>query len=150
MVSSYALLKFFHILIAIIALGTSAGLGIVLEFYGNHPTHGLFVLRAIHRLIALVVVPGYVAMVGTGLWLTHLSWSLTTKWIQAALGLWGIGAVILAMSLVVLHRQIRLFETAGPSSSAYRRVSLLERLLGGGVGLVVVMILYFMVVKPDV
>lgn len=148
MITDYVLLKFFHILIAIIALGTSAGLGIVLEFYGNHPTHGPFVLRAIYRLIALVVVPGYVLMLGTGLWLTHLSWSFTTTWIQAALGLWSVGAVILTVSLTVLHKQIRLFETGGPSSSAYRRMSSLERLLGGGVGLVVVTILYLMVVKP--
>lgn len=43
--TEYVWLKFFHILIAIIALGTSAGLGIVMEFYGDHPGHGLFVLR---------------------------------------------------------------------------------------------------------
>lgn len=150
MISEYVLLKFFHILIAIVALGTSAGLGIVLEFYGNHPAHGLFVLRAIYRLIALVVVPGYVLMLGTGLSLTHLSWSFTAKWIQAALGLWAVGGLILATSMAVLHKQIRLFETAGPSSSAYRRMSLLERLLGGGVGLIVVVILYVMVAKPGV
>jgi hypothetical protein len=35
MMSQYLLLKFFHILIAILALGTSAGLGIALEFYGS-------------------------------------------------------------------------------------------------------------------
>jgi uncharacterized membrane protein len=51
MTSEYLLLKFFHILIAILALGTSAGLGIVLEFYGSHPTHGPFLLRAIGRLV---------------------------------------------------------------------------------------------------
>ena len=47
MITQYLLWKFFHILIAILALGTSAGLGIVLEFYGGHPTHGPFLLRAI-------------------------------------------------------------------------------------------------------
>lgn len=35
MVTQYVFLKFLHIIIAIIALGTSAGLGIVLEFYGT-------------------------------------------------------------------------------------------------------------------
>jgi uncharacterized membrane protein len=35
MTGEYLLLKFFHILIAILALGTSAGLGIALEFYGS-------------------------------------------------------------------------------------------------------------------
>ena len=52
MITQYVLVKFFHILIAILALGTSAGLGIVLEFYGGHPTHGPFLLRAIGRIVA--------------------------------------------------------------------------------------------------
>lgn len=144
----YLSFKFLHILIAIIAMGTSAGLGAVLEFYGNHPTHGPFVLRAIHRLLVLVVIPGFLLMLATGLWLVHLSWSLTTRWIQAALVLWGVAAVLLPIALAVLRKQITLLETTGPASVSYRRVSLLERLLGAGVGLVVVVTLYLMVVKP--
>lgn len=110
MINEYVLVKFIHILMAIIALGTSAGLGIMLEFYGNHPAHGAFVLRAIRRLV---------------------------------------GAALLALSLVVMHKQIRLFETLGPTSRSYRQTSLLERTLGGGVGIVVVAILYLMVTKPS-
>ncbi len=148
MIASYVLVKFLHILIAILALGTSAGLGIVLEFYGDHPAHGAFVLRAIERILALFVIPGYVLMLVTGLWMAHLSWPLTTKWIQLALVLWGIGMVILGLTVVVLHRQIGLFNTQGPSSNAYRRVSLLGRGLGAGTGLIVVILLYLMVFKP--
>lgn len=105
-------------------------------------------LRAIHRLLALVVIPGYVLMLVTGLWMTHLSWPLTTRWIRAALALWGIGAVMLPISLAALRKQIRLLETSGHASDPYRRVSVLSRMMGGGVGLVVVAILYLMVVKP--
>ena len=47
MISEYVLVKFLHILIAIITLGTSARLGILLEFYGDDATHGVFVLRPI-------------------------------------------------------------------------------------------------------
>lgn len=144
----YLSLKFLHILIAIIAMGTSAGLGIILEFYGNHPTHGPFVLRAIRRLLAFVVVPGYVLMLATGLWLVHLSWSLTMKWIQASLILWGVAAVLLSVALAVLRKQVTLLEQAGPASKSYRRITLLERALGAGAGLVVVIILYLMVTKP--
>jgi hypothetical protein len=61
--SEYLLAKFLHVLIAILALGTSAGLGIVLEFYGDHPVHGSFVLRAIERIVAFFVLPGYAVMV---------------------------------------------------------------------------------------
>src|SRR5215207_11380135 len=66
MITQYLLWKFFHILIAILALGTSAGLGIVLEFYGSHPTHGPFLLRAIRRMVTFFVLPGYVLMLVTG------------------------------------------------------------------------------------
>jgi uncharacterized membrane protein len=148
MIAEYALLKFLHILIAILALGTSAGLGIVLEFYGDHPAHGAFVLRAIERIVAFFVIPGYVLMLVTGLWMMNLSWPFTTKWIQAALALWGIGIVLLGISLAVLHNQIGLFETEGPASPSYRQVSLLGRGLGAATGLVVIVILYLMVFKP--
>ena len=144
----YVSFKFLHILIAIIAMGTSAGLGIILEFYGNHPTHGPFVLRAIRRLLGFVVIPGYVLMLATGLWLVHLSWSLTMKWIQAALVLWGVAALLVLAAIAVLRRQITLLETTGPTSDSYKRISLVERSLGAGVGLVVVATLYLMVVKP--
>ena len=148
MFTQYLLVKFFHILIAILALGTSAGLGIVLEFYGDHPTHGAFLLRAIKRVVALFVIPGYVLMLVTGLWMVNLTWSLATRWIRIAIVLWCIGLALLAISLVVLRRQLGLMETEGVASSSYKRVALLGRGLGAGAGLVVIVILYLMVFKP--
>jgi uncharacterized membrane protein len=148
MIPPYLLVKFFHILIAILALGTSAGLGILLEFYGSHPTHGPFLLRAIRRVVAFFVLPGYVLTLVSGLWLVNLSWPWTTRWIQAALGLWGVGIVMLSIFLVVLQRQLRLFEGEGPASRSYQRMALLGRALGAGLGLVVIFILYLMVLKP--
>lgn len=145
----YVWLKFFHILIAIIALGTSAGLGIVMEFYGDHPVHGVFVLRAVKQLVAFVVIPGYLLMVVTGLWLTHDAWSLTFRWIQAALILWVLGAVAFAVSLMLLNKQIALFETNGLTSTSHKRVSLLGRVFGGASGLIIVIIVYLMVAKPS-
>jgi hypothetical protein len=141
--------KFAHVLIAIIALGSSACLGIVLEFYGDHPTHGAFVLGAIRRLMYWLVVPGYVLMLATGMWMGHLASLLDAHWTEAAMNLWGVGALFIAFSLVALHRQIKLFASEGPASSAYRRMALLGRLMGGGAGLVVVTIIYFMVFKPS-
>ena len=146
----YIWVKFFHIWIAILALGASAGLGIVLEFYGDHPTHGPFLLRAIKRIVALFVLPGYVLVLVTGLWMVNLSWPLATRWIQAALVLWGIGIAVLTLFLAVLRRQLALFETMGSASTPYKRVSLFGRGLGAGLGLVVILILYLMVFKPGI
>ena len=148
MSSDYLLLKFFHILIAILALGTSAGLGIALEFYGSHPTHGPFLLRAIGRIVAFFVLPGYVLMLATGLWMVNLAWPLTTRWVQAALALWALGIVGLTSFLAVLRRQLKVLETEGPTSATYQRISLLGRALGAGLGLVVITMLYLMVFKP--
>ncbi len=148
MTTEYLSVKFVHILIAILALGTSAGLGIVHELYGDHPTHGAFVLRAIERIVAYFVMPGYVLMLVTGLWLVNLAWPLTTKWIQAALVLWCIGAGVFGISVAVLRKQIRLFNAQGAATTAYRRTSLLGRGLGAGTGLVIIIILYLMVFKP--
>lgn len=150
MVTEYVLLKFFHILIAILALGASAGLGIILEFYGDHPTHGPFLLRAIKRVVAFFVLPGYLLVLVTGLWMVSLSWPLATGWIQAALILWAVGMILLALDLTVLRKQLALFKTQGPASLPYKRVSLFGRALGAGLGLIVVVILYLMVYKPGI
>ena len=146
--AAYTGFKFAHILIAIVALGTSAGLGVVLEFFGDHPVHGGFVLGAIRRLLYFMVVPGYVLMLLTGMWMGHMAGLLDARWTEAAMNLWGIGALFIAASLVVLHRQIKLFATAGPDSRAYRRMAWLGRLSGAVAGAIVVTIVYFMVFKP--
>jgi len=149
-VSGYYLwFKFVHVFIAIVAIGTSAALAMWLEFFGSHPTHGAFVLRAIRRLLLCVVIPGYILMLVTGMWMGHLASLLDAHWTEAAMNLWGIGALFFVGLAIALHRQIRLIETAGPASAAYKRMALLGRLMGGGAGLVIVTILYFMVFKPS-
>jgi hypothetical protein len=145
----YVWFKFAHILIAVIALGTSACLGIMLEFFGDHPTHGGFVLRAIRRLLYCVVVPGYVLMLGTGMWLARLASLLDAHWTERAMQLWGVGALLISLSLVAIHKQVSLSSATGPASRAFRTVAWVGRLSGGGTGLVIVVIIYYMVFKPD-
>jgi uncharacterized membrane protein len=142
---TYLWLKLLHIFVAVVALGTSAGLGIVLEFYANDPTHRSFVLRAIERMVALIVLPGYVLVLATGLWMASLAWPFTARWIQLALGLWVVGLASLGFSLAALRKQRRLQSTEG---DAYGRYAVATRIAGGAFGLVVVVILYLMVFKP--
>ena len=144
----YLAYKYAHIFIAIIALGTSAALGIVLEFFADHPSHGAYVLRMVRRLLYFVVIPGYVLMLATGMWMGHLAALLDSRWTESAMNLWGIGFLFIAVSLVILRKQIVLLEAGGAETPAYRRLSLLNRLAGGATGLVIVVILYFMVFKP--
>lgn len=145
MSAHYFWLKLVHILLAVVALGTSAGLGIVLEFYGNDRMHGAFVVGVIERVVRRVVLPGYVLVLATGLWMAGLAWLFTAQWIQLALGLWAIGLVFLIFSLAALRQQRLLHGTEG---SIRIRSAFASRVLGGAFGLVVVAILYLMVFKP--
>lgn len=148
MSASYLWLKLLHIFVAVVALGASAGLAIVLEFYGNNPTHGSFILRAIERMVVLLVLPGYVLMMATGIWMADMAWSFTARWIQLALGLWVAGIASLAWSIAALRKQRRLHDTDGQGSAHDRRASIASRVSGGAFGLVIVAILYLMVFKP--
>lgn len=140
--------KFAHLFIAIVAIGTSAALSVVLEFFGSHPVHGAYVLRMVRRLLYCLVIPGYVLMLATGMWMGHIASLLDAHWTEAAMNLWGFGLLCFVGVAILLKRQIRLLEAEGPASGTYKRVALLGRLMGGGAGLVIVTILYFMVFKP--
>jgi uncharacterized membrane protein len=140
--------KFAHILIAIVALGSSAGLGMLLSFFTDDPTHGAFVLRAIRRLLYYLVVPGYLLMLATGMWMGHLAGLLDAHWTEAAMDLWGIGALFIGLTLAALRRQIALFGSVGPAAAAYRRSAMLARLSWIVFALIVVIIVHLMVFKP--
>lgn len=145
MATSYLWLKLVHIFVAVVALGASAGLGIVLEFYGKDAAHGAFVLRAIERIVAMVVLPGYVLVLATGLWMAKLAWPFAASWIQLALGLWIVGLACLGGALATLGKQRRLHGTDGVGHARYARAS---QAFGAAFGLVVVAVLYLMVFKP--
>jgi len=136
---TYLALKFAHVLIAIVALGSSAALAIVLSFYSNDPTHGPFALRMVRKLLWVIVVPGYLLMLVTGMWMGHLGNLLDAHWAEMAMNIWGFGAVFLGLTVWSVNRQLK-----APS----RREAALSRVFGTAWGLVILSILYFMVFKP--
>jgi len=146
--NSYIALKFAHIIIAIGALGTGMANGLLLAFFADHPAHGGFVQRVVRKLLHLVVLPGYVLMLVTGMWMGHMGGLLDARWTEAAMNLWGVGAIFFALTLLGLRRQTRLFEAKGAASPDYRRAAVATRLAGAGAGLVVLVIIGFMVFKP--
>jgi hypothetical protein len=145
---TYLAFKFAHVLVAIVALGTSAALGVVLGCFADDPAHGAFALSIARRLLFVIVIPGYVLMLATGMWMGHLAALLDARWTEAAMNLWGFGAVFIGFTAWSVSRQIRLFAAAGPASPAFRRSALLGRLAATGWAVVVLTILGFMVFKP--
>jgi uncharacterized membrane protein len=140
--------KFAHILVAIIALGTGAAVGMLVGFFGRDATHGAFVLRLSRRLLHLVVLPGYVLMLATGMWMGHLANLLDAHWTEAAMDLWGVGALFFALLAFFLRRQITVREIEGPASPRYVRAALLGGWSGIGAALVILAIIGFMIFKP--
>ena len=140
--------KLAHILIAIIALGTGAAVGILLGFFGDDATHGAFVLRLARRLLHLVVLPGYVLMLASGMWMGHLANLLDARWTEAAMDLWGLGALLFALLAFFLRRQITVREIEGPASPRYVRAALLGGWSGIGAALVIFVIIGLMIFKP--
>jgi hypothetical protein len=146
--NAYIGFKFAHLLTAIIALGTGAAVGVLVAFFGDDATHGVFVLRTARRLLGFVVLPGYVLMLATGMWMGHLAELLDARWTEAAMNLWGVGAIFLALAVFALGRRIELFEAAAAGSTAYARAVWAGRATGAGAAGVILVILYFMVFKP--
>jgi len=140
--------KLAHLLIAIAGLGSGAAVGVLLVFFADDPAHGAFVLRTARRLLYVIVVPAYVLMLATGMWMGHLADLLDARWTEAAMNIWGFGAIFFALLLVALRRQIKLFESQGPASPPYRRAALLARCSGAAAALVILIIICFMVFKP--
>jgi uncharacterized membrane protein len=120
----------------------------VLGFFADDPTHGAFALRIVRRLLYVVVIPGYVLMLATGMWMGHLAALLDARWTEAAMNLWGLGALFIGLTAWSVSRQIRQLETTGPTSPATRRAALSGRLFGTAWAMVLLAILYFMVFKP--
>jgi hypothetical protein len=145
---TYLSIKFVHVLVAVVAVGSSTTLLVLLGFFGDQPMHGAFALRVIRRLLYVIVVPGYLFMLVSGMWMGHVAGLLDARWTEAAMNLWGLGASFIALTLYSVHRQLRSWNAEGVASPAYRRTAWLGRVGAIGWAAIVVTILYFMVFKP--
>jgi uncharacterized membrane protein len=148
----YLLVKWVHVLLAIVAVGFNASYGIWLARAAREPAHLGHVLRGIKTLDDRFANPAYGLLLVTGLTMTFVAGiPLTTRWILSALVLY---AVLLVVGFGVysptLRRQIAVLESAGPASPEYARLASRGRTVGIVLALVVIAIVFLMVVKPAV
>jgi uncharacterized membrane protein len=150
-VSLFALLKFLHVLLAIIAVGFNATYGVWLARVAREPVPTQsFVLRGIKRLDDWFANPAYVLLAVTGVTMVFVGQlDFKTFWIAAGIVLWAI-AVALGFFVYtpMLRNQIHALETAGPQSDDYKRYAANARFLGILLAVIVVVIVFFMVTKP--
>jgi uncharacterized membrane protein len=149
-VSVYLLLKFLHVLLAIVAIGFNASYPIWLARAGQEPEHALWALRGIKRLDDRFANPAYGLLLVLGVAMTFMAGiPLSTFWIAAALVLYVlliIGGV--AVYSPTLKRQIAALEAGDPSSPEYRRLSQRGTVVGILLAIDVVVIVFLMVTKP--
>jgi uncharacterized membrane protein len=150
-VSLFILVKFLHVLLAIVAVGFNATYGVWLARVAREPVPTQsFVLRGIKRLDDWFANPAYVLLAVTGVTMVLVGdLRFTTFWIAGGIVLWAI-AVALGFFVYtpMVRNQIHFLETAGPESDDYKRYSANARFLGILLAVIVVVIVFLMVTKP--
>ncbi len=150
MFSIYTLLKFVHILLAMIAVGFNASYAIWIMRAAREPQHLSHVLRGIKFLDDRFANPGYGLLLVTGLTMVLIgNIPLTTFWIAAALVLWFILLILgLGFYTPTLRKQITVLEAQGADSPEFRALSRRAMIVGMVTMIPVLLILFLMVFKP--
>jgi uncharacterized membrane protein len=146
----FPILKWLHILFAILALGSNATYNLWLRHASRHPESLAFALRGIKSIDDRLANRAYGALLGTGILMLLVNrLPLTVPWLLTSLLLY---VVLLLTGIFVyapaLRRQVALAESAGPSDPAYQQAAQRATRIGILVALVAVAISFLMVVKP--
>ncbi len=148
--TSYELLKFLHVLLAIMAFGFNASYGVWLARAAREPAQLPHVLATIKVLDDRFANPGYVLLLVTGLSLVGVGdLALDTLWISASITL----CVVMVLAGVfgyspALRRQLAIAASDGAESGEYAVVSRRATVLGVVTSVLVVTIVFLMVTKP--
>ena len=146
----YVILKFVHVLLAILAVGFNASYSIWLARAGRNPQHLDHVLRGIKILDDRAANPAYVLLLLTGVAMVLVGdIPFSAFWIAASLVLYALAVVAgLGLYTPTLRRQIAVLQAEGPQSAAYTRLSVRGTALGIFLAVDVVLIVFLMVTKP--
>ena len=146
----FLLLKWIHVLSAIVAVGSNVTYGIWLSRAAANVDVLPFTLKTIKLIDDRLANRAYGLLILTGLIIVYIvRLSLTTPWLLTALILYVI--VVLIGLLVVtpnLRNQIQLLEREGISSPGYQALARRGTITGMTLGLITLVIVFLMVVKP--
>lgn len=146
----YLILKWLHVLFAIVALGANLTYPLWLRLANKEKDATRFALQGIRFLDKRIANPAYALLLLTGfgmLLVSGLPW--TTPWVLLSLIVYAVMFLfaILAYS-PALKAQSALAEAPGPSSADYRAAEERANRWGVLIVLLVVFIVYLMTVKP--
>ncbi len=146
--SWYNLLKFVHVLLAIVALGSNITYGVWNMLAAREPANLLYTLKGIAFIDRRVANPSYGLLLITGLILVAMQWGWR-GWIVTALILFVL-LIVVAVGFYsrALRQQIEVLATQGPASAAYKQVEGQATLYGIVSAVIALAIVFMMVVKP--
>ena len=149
-IHTYEILKFVHVLLAIVAVGFNATYAVWLARAAREAEHEAFALRGVKFLDDRIANPAYALLLVTGLsmvWVGDLE--LAQFWLLTALVLY---AVAVGLGLFVyaptLRAQIAALESSGGDSPEFRALAKRGMAVGILLAVDVTAIVFLMVTKP--
>jgi hypothetical protein len=143
----YNLLKYIHILSAIVAVGSNITYAVWNVRGAMEPAHLGFALRGIAFIDRRVANPAYGLLLLTGLVMVFGRWGFR-GWVVAALVLFALLVVVAVFYSRALSRQTQALEAEGHATPAYEQLAGRARRYGIGTLVIVLVILFIMVFKP--
>ena len=147
----YLLLKWLHVLSAIVAVGSNLTYGIWIAASSASPNNLPFTLRGVKLIDDRLANPAYGLLLITGLAMAGVGGlRLSTPWLLSALVLY-VAVVLVGLFgfTPALRRQIELVDSDGLTLPAYQAAGAVRStLLGVLTSVLVIVIVFLMVVKP--
>lgn len=146
----FLVIKWIHVLSAIVAIGSNVTYGFWLSRAKNDPQYLPFALTTIRVMDNALANRAYGLLFLTGAIMVYLArLYLTTPWLLIALVLY-FSVVLLGLLVFApnLRRQISLLQSEGPESPAFQALSRQGNQIGFLVIGITVVIVFLMVVRP--
>ncbi len=146
----YLVLKYLHILLAMIAVGFSASYGIWIGRAAREPDHLKYILKGVRFLDSRFTNPAFLGILLLGIIMAYYTGlALTTFWLGSALTLYiAIALLGILVYAPVFRRLVAALETQGASSPEVQRLLQRSNLITLFLGVVMLVIIYLMVFKP--
>jgi uncharacterized membrane protein len=150
MFTLYTILKWVHVVLAIIAVGFNASYGVWIARAAKSPEHQVFALRGVKILDDRFANPAYVLLLVTGTTMVLISpLGFTDLWILLALILYGLVVVLgAAVYTPILRKEIQLLEAGRGNGPEFAALARRGGIVGGLLGAIVIGIVFLMVTKP--
>jgi uncharacterized membrane protein len=148
-VTGFLLLKWIHVMSAIVAVGSNVTYGVWSVQGKRDPEHLGFVLRGIKVLDQRVANPAYGVVLITGLVMAFTQYTIGTRWILTGLLIYIVMAgLATAVYTPTLRRQIERLDAEGPKGAGYIAAEARARGVGLFLGVLALFAVFVMVFKP--